>query len=110
MRDVSLQAVCPDHYLSTMRAGAVWARNEQSILPFRCRLLLGRRWLRIVGLDGVYTELLVLVLQLVVEFFLILFPVLIFSISQRIFVNLIVWVFVTPSALLLYVPGSNMFM
>jgi hypothetical protein len=102
---MSLQAVCPDHYVSTMRAGAVRARNEQPLLPLRCCLLLGRRHLlRIVCLHGVYPELLVLVLQFVVEFFLILFPVLIFSISQSIFISLIVWVFVTPSALLLYVP------
>jgi hypothetical protein len=93
-----------------MRAGAVRARNEQSSLPLRRRVFLGRQLLRIVGLDGVLPELLVLVLQLVIEFFVILLSVLIFSISQRIFIDLIFRVFVTPGALLFYVPRSNMFM
>ena len=75
MRDVFRDAVCPDHYLSTMRAGAVRARNEQSILPLRRRVFLGRQLLRILGLDGVLPEVLVLVLQLVIEFFVILLSV-----------------------------------
>ena len=57
---------------STMRAGAVRARNEQSILPLRHPVFLGVQLLRVLGLDGVLPEVLVLVLQLVIEFFVIL--------------------------------------
>jgi hypothetical protein len=110
VRDVSLQAICPDHYMSTMRAWAVRARNERSILRRRCSCLLGLQLLRIVDCHSYLPELMVLVLRIVVEFFLILFPVLNFPISQGFFINLIVQIFVAPTALLLYVPGSKMFM
>jgi hypothetical protein len=63
-----------------------------------------------VGRGGGFLELLFLALQIVVEFLLILLFVLIFLISPAILINLIVRVFVTGSRLLLYVPGSKMFM
>jgi len=97
-----------------MRAGAVRAWDQRSIWPRRRRLRV--LLLCCVRRDGGSPELLFLSLQIVVEFLLILQSVLIFLIflifliSPAILINLIVGLFVTGNRLLLYVPGSEMFM